>query len=218
MTPDRLAVGSGLARQSLASIQDGTMRYTYKGVPTHKSPFDLALYQMLLWELKPRSLIEIGTKFGGSALWFADTLRTFGVDCAIHSIDINPPDMSMPGVAFHRGDGRALQDVLSSEMLAEMAHPLLVVEDADHHAVTTLAVLRFFDPWLRAGDYLVVEDGVIDDLFDASRAAVFEGGPRRAIGEFLAERGTDYEIDERLCDFFGANVTWNVNGFLRRAR
>ena len=30
------------------------------------------------------------------------------------------------------------------------------------------------------------------------------------------QRGTDYEIDTASCDCYGRNVTWNVNGFLRR--
>ena len=84
----RLSDGCALPRQALQHIQRGTMSYTYKGVPTYKSPFDLALYQLLLWERKPRTLIEIGAKWGGSALWFADTLRSYGVDYQIHSVDI----------------------------------------------------------------------------------------------------------------------------------
>lgn len=94
----------------------------------------------------------------------------------------------------------------------------MVIEDADHQRATTLEVLRFFDPWLRAGEYIVIEDGIVDDLFGGERLAALEGGPRPAIAEFLAERGADYEIDTRLCDHFGPNVTWNVNGYLRRAR
>jgi cephalosporin hydroxylase len=218
MTTDRLALGSRLSRESLEAIQAGTMRYTYKGVPTHKDPFDLALYQLLLWELRPGTLIEIGSKFGGSALWFSDTLRTFGIDCPIHSIDINPPTATVSGVTFHKGDGRALAATLSAETMSGLSRPLLVVEDADHSAETTLSVLQFFDPWMGVGDYIVVEDGIIDDLFDADQAAVFAGGPRQAIRDFLHQRGNDYDIDTRLCDYFGVNATWNVNGYLRRAR
>ncbi len=69
---------------------------------------------------------------------------------------------------------------------------------------------------MRPGEYIVVEDGVIDDLFDGERAATFEGGPRQALRDFLADRGEDYEVDTRLCDCFGVNATWNVNGYLRR--
>jgi cephalosporin hydroxylase len=217
---DRFAVGCSAPYQILRPIQQGTMKYTYKGILTHKDPFDLALYQMLLWEQKPRTLIEVGSKWGGSALWFADVLRSFGVDYTIHSIDVQPPvDIEdIPGVTFYRGDGRNLADTLSPALLAAMPRPLMVVEDADHRPATTLAVLRFFDQWLRPGEYIVVEDGIVDDLFGADRMADLEGGPRPAIEQFLRERGIDYTIDTRLCDYFGVNMTWNVNGYLRRVR
>jgi cephalosporin hydroxylase len=43
-----------------------------------------------------------------------------------------------------------------------------------------------------------------------------DGGPSAAIETFLERRGTEWEIDFSYCDFFGINVTWNVNGFLRK--
>jgi cephalosporin hydroxylase len=193
------------------------MGFTYRGVPTFKNPFDLALYQLLLWECRPRTIFEIGSKFGGSALWFSDLLRTFGVDFNIQSVDIKPPETEAPeGVTFHRGDGLDLGPVLTAALLEALPRPFLVIEDADHRLETTLAVLRFFDPWLHAGEYIVVEDGIVDDLFDAARLEALGGGPRVAISRFLSERGDAYEIDARYCDHFGRNMTWNVNGYLRR--
>jgi cephalosporin hydroxylase len=183
-----------------------------------KDPFDLALYQLLLWEQKPRTLIEVGSFRGGSALWFADTLRAFGVDYTIISIDVAPPKLEIPGVTFLRGDARNLGETLPPDLLASLPRPAMVIEDADHRPATTLAVLKFFDRWLREGEYIVVEDGIVSEMFDADRLAELEGGPRPAIAAFLQERESDYEIDTRFCDYFGTNVTWNVNGYLRRIR
>ena len=216
-----LATGCGLPRRFLESIQYGIMNYSYKSVPIYKSPFDLALYQLLLWEQKTRTLIEIGSKWewGGSTLWFADVLQNYGIDYTIHSIDIQPPaNREIPGVIFYQGDGRNLSETLSSKLLAAMPRPLMVIEDADHRPATTLAVLRFFNQWLRAGEYVVIKDSIVDDLFDGDRLAYLDGGPRLAIAEFLGARGVDYEVDTRLCDYFGPNLTWNVNGYLRRVR
>jgi cephalosporin hydroxylase len=152
-------------------------------------------------------------------LWLSDILRSYGVDYTIHSIDIHPPEnREFPGVFFHRGDGRQLADTLSEDLLTRIHRLLMVIEDADHRPSRTLSVLRFFDRWLRPGEYIVIEDGIVDDLFDKDRIDQLEGGPRPAIADFLEERGDDYEIDQRLCDFFGSNVTWNVNGYLRRVR
>lgn len=210
----RLARGSALSKRHLKTIQQGTLAYTYKGIPTLKNPFDWALYPMLLWEKRPATIIEIGSNRGGSALWLADLMRGFGISCAIHSIDLNRVlDIEAHGVTFHAGNARELSTVLSPDFMMSLARPLLVIEDADHQAVTTLAVLAFFDAWLKPGEYIVIEDGIVTDL---GIGKSFGGGPRAAIEQFLEKRGADYIVDTRYCDWFGENVTWNVNGFLRR--
>jgi cephalosporin hydroxylase len=88
-----------------------------------------------------------------------------------------------------------------------------VIEDASHEYRHTLAVLRFFDPMMQSGEYLVVEDANVTDMGDEAR---FDGGPGRAIAEFLADSGHRYEIDRDYCDRFGHNFTGNPNGYLRR--
>lgn len=193
----------------LMKIQHGTMNYRYRGVPLLKNPFDLALYPLLLDEAQPATLLEIGTHAGGSALWFAD--RRPGMQ--VLSIDLETPAVSHPSVRFVRGDAHRLGDVLTDEVMEALARPLLVVEDSSHLAGTTAAVLDFFDRWLRPGEYIVIEDGILT----AMRAGeAYGGGPLRAIHEFLARTGGRYEIDRAFCDYFGRNVTWNVDGWLRR--
>jgi len=59
------------------------------------------------------------------------------------------------------------------------------------------------------------EDGILTAMRVADS---YGGGPLRAIHEFLARSGGRYEIDRSLCDYFGRNVTWNVDGWRRRVR
>jgi len=193
----------------LMKIQHGAMNTRYRGVPMLKNPFDLALYAMLLERARPETLIEIGTHAGGSALWFADQRPGMRV----WSIDLEPPEgVSHPSVQFLRGDARRLGEVLTPAVMESLPR-LLVVEDSNHLAGTSAAVLDFFDRWLRPGETIVIEDGILT----AMRAAeAYDGGPLRAIHEFLARSGGRYEIDRTLCDYYGRNVTWNVDGYLRR--
>ena len=76
----------------------------------------------------------------------------------------------------------------------------MVVEDANHFAGTTAAVLDFFDAWLQPDEYIVIEDGILTAMRVAD---AYDGGPLRAIHEFLARSGDRYEIDRSLCDYFG---------------
>jgi cephalosporin hydroxylase len=197
---------SEIPYELLMKIQRGTMAYEYRGVPMLKNPFDLALYPLLLERAKPKTLIEIGSHKGGSAMWFADQRPGMQVI----SIDLTPPDVTHPLVRFLEGDALHLGEVLD---LQSIDRPLMVVEDSNHFAQTTAAVLDFFDRWLERGEYIVIEDGILTAM---RVAEAYDGGPLRAIHEFLARTNGRYEIDRTLCDYFGTNVTWNVDGWLRR--
>jgi cephalosporin hydroxylase len=200
----------------LMSIQQGTMEYRYRRIPTLKNPFDIAIYPLLLEEARPRTLIEIGSHKGGSAVWFADMGASLGLSMHVYSVDLaKVTAVSHPSVTFLEGDARKLADTFADQFLADLPRPWLVIEDADHHYQTTLEVLRFFDHRLVAGEYLVVEDGILSDMLVAGHYA---GGPGRAIDEFLRASDGRYAIDRRYCDYFGRNVTWNVDGYLRRQR
>jgi cephalosporin hydroxylase len=197
------------------SIMRGLIDYRYRDIPMQKHPVEIALYMRLIWELKPRTIIEIGSFLGGSAVWMADTLNSYSAESRVISIDRTPPSppYKPPNVRFVQGDQNNLAATLTDDLIATLPRPWLVIEDASHHYAPTLAVLRFFDPLLRAGEYIVIEDANVSEMGVDAR---FNGGPARAIAEFLRDCGGDYEIDSRYCDQYGRNVTGNPNGYLRR--
>lgn len=207
---------TALPADLLGTIQQGMLRTRYRGIPFYKSPFDVILYLQLLDRLRPATIIEIGTFKGGSALWFADMMTARGMSTRIVSIDIDPkPKVTDDRITFLRGNANDLSEALTTDLLSRLAHPWLVIEDSAHLYEPCLAVLRFFHPYLQSGDYFAMEDGVVSSLPD-ERYRAYEDGPNRAVAEFLAEHGADYEIDAVLCDFFGKNVTYNPSGWLVR--
>jgi cephalosporin hydroxylase len=192
---------SALPHSALQSIQEASHKYSWKGIGMIKNPFDYALYPLLLWRVKPKTIIEIGSCNGGSAVWFADLLTSFGIKGHVFSVDINRvTSVSHPDVTFLQGDQTALQNVLSPEFMESLPRPLMVIEDGAHYYHTTLAVLEFFVPCLQTGEYIVIEDGIISDL---GVAAAYKGGPNRALQDFLIEHENQYKIDTNYCDFFG---------------
>jgi cephalosporin hydroxylase len=197
------------------SLQQGIMKYTYRGVPMLKCPFDLALYMQVIWDLKPRTILEFGSKSGGSALWLADVLTNFGLkETILRSYDIAPvTSLKDPRIDFLKVDVSRPQDFIDAQALDALPRPLLMIDDASHYYKDVLTLLTFFHPHLKRGDYVIVEDGIVDRL---GIAEPYEGGPLRAIREFLASHGDYYEIDRSRCDAFGRNVTWNVEGYIRR--
>ena len=144
----------------------------------------------------------------------SDLLKNYGIDGHIYSIDVVPvSSFQRPNITFMEGNGRMLERTLSPEFLENLPRPWLVIEDADHMYPTTLAVLKFFHPYILPDEYIVVEDGIISDLGGDSEC---NSGPHRALKEFLANHENEYLVDARYCDFFGNNVTWNTNGCLRK--
>lgn len=209
MDPQR----SSLSARDLRTIQAGALRYEYDGVRCVKDPFDLALYMMLLGRERPRTIVEIGSFRGGSALWFAAQARALSLDAHIYSLDFDPvTTVHDPSITFLEGD---IHDLGSSDLpglLADCPRPLLAIEDGPHTFAGCSAAMEFFHPFMRTGEFLVIEDGSLHDL----RLWGYDNGPNRAIAAFLRDHPDEYRIAEEYCHFYGHNVTWNTNGYLQR--
>ncbi|MDQ8730495.1 CmcI family methyltransferase [Bradyrhizobium sp. LHD-71] len=204
---------TAIQKPTFLALQSGVLRYPYKDVWCCKSPIDMALYQMLIWREKPRTILELGTLEGGSALWFADLFRAYNIDGHVYSLDIvSNSKVKDPLVTFHQGDVLDLKRSWPLEWIKRLPRPILAIEDSGHQFEMSAAVIAYMAEALRPGEYLVVEDGIATPM---GEDAQFNGGPLRAIDEFLKSR-SEFTIDREFCDFFGRNVTWSVDGFLRR--
>jgi len=199
------------------ALQPGVLRTKYRGIPFYKSPLDIGLYINLLQKFEPKTVIEIGTKFGGSALWFADLLTNYQIENArVVSIDIEPiAEVEDDRILFMKGDAKHLDKVLTQELLGELEHPFLVIEDSSHYYPETYAVLEFFGKNADPCDYVVVEDGIVSLLSNPAYRQ-FDGGPNRAVADFLTNNPGVYEIDTAQCDYYGYNMTYSLNGWLQR--
>lgn len=161
----------------------------WKGVPLFKTVYDFSLYSMMLWDIQPRTVIELGSGMGSSAVWMADLLKTFDIAGHVYSVDLKKPDLHDDRISFIEGDCLNIEAVFPEEFLEAAPHPWLFVEDAH---VNVGGVLSHFHQFFAAGDYVVVEDS---------------GSKQEEIGKFLARRPGCYKLDTRYTDFFGRNAT-----------
>lgn len=169
-----------------------------------KDPFTLSLYSSLFWELRPRSIVEIGTLDGGSALWMADTTKAMGVKCRVISYDLKPPKKAPPNprVSFEKLDVLNIRRDLSITFLQGLPRPLLVIEDAHRNL---FEVLSHVSRGLSIGDYLIVED-------------TCDPKKHRQFARFMNKHKDSLFVDSNYTDNFGYNVSWNWNSFLKRLR
>jgi cephalosporin hydroxylase len=199
--------------EQIAAYQQGTLRYRYRDRLCSKSPIDMAIYLRMLQDIRPRTLIEIGSKAGGSALLFRDYGRMLDLPLEVVSIDLKCPNVDYEGVTFFEGDVNDLQTVFDRNRLGERPRPWLVVEDSAHTASACMAALRFFAGRLMPGEWMAMEDGILDELGLTEK---YGGGPNKAIAEFFQVYPGVFEIGTQYCDMFGSNATFNPNGYLRR--
>jgi len=107
MTPTGLATASGV---------EGPLRW--RDLPLFKTVFDFAIYSMLLWELKPTMIVEIGSGTGASAIWLADLLRMFRIDGRVITFDCQPLNLAYEGVVIVRPSPATSTSALSQRTLA----------------------------------------------------------------------------------------------------
>jgi len=197
---------------SLEGVDLGHYNVKYKGIACLKCPFDYVIYQMIIEEVKPDLIIEIGTNNGGSTLYLADLLELQGKG-VIHSIDITDECESIVKKhsriqLFHEG----WQKYDTSNL--DGIDKILVIEDSSHEYSNTLGSISKFANFVTLNSYLIVEDGIITDL---GREKEFNGGPVRAINEFLTNN-SNYEPSKKWENFFGESATFNTKGYLKRIK
>jgi cephalosporin hydroxylase len=126
------------------------------------------------------ALIEIGSKAG--EVLFRDFGRMLDLRLDIVSIDIRRPKVEYDGINFLEGDVHDLQQVFDKYQLDDRPRPWLVIEDSAPTASACAAALRFFAERLRPGEWIVMKDGVLDELGMSQQSG---GGPNLAIAEFF---------------------------------
>ena len=197
---------------SVNTIDKGHHQVSYRGVNAIRCPFDYVIYQMIISEIKPDLIIEIGTRKGGGAYYMADLLDNIGKGI-IHTIDI--VDEVEPIVKEHKRikfftDGWENYPI----ELAKSFTKILVIEDASHMYLDSIGALNKFHSLVSKDSYFIVEDGIVNKLGLEKK---YDGGPLRAIREFLPNH-PDFIVDRKWCDMFGKNATFNVNGYLKKIK
>lgn len=180
--------------------ENGKAGVSWRGVPLRKDPWDMSLYPMIIWELKPRTIIELGTASGASALWMADIISAFHLDTRIISADIDTTQRKAQDsrVEFVQFDMFKIDHEPFPVDLSDLPHPWMVIEDS-HANIAPL--LEHFDRYTTRGDYLIVEDTLNPKL-------------HAQLEKFMEKHGNRYRVDTHYVDNFGYNNTWNWNGFL----
>lgn len=214
---------------------------TWLGVPIWQLPDDLVTLQRILFDAKPTWLVETGTKFGGSALFFASILTLMEWSGArrgggIITVDIeetpharallaeeSPTRHPLAALVRHRliGDAKA-PAVLAAirEAIAGEPGPVMVFLDDWHDGDHVYAEIEVYGELLGAGDILIVADTTFADLADTPIVKPSPkyrdarvSNPRTALARALASRPGRFDV---ILDYAGQGISNFPDSVLRR--
>jgi len=211
------------------AANEGWFRQSWLGVPIWQLPDDLMLLQRIVAGIRPALIVETGTKYGGSALYFASLLELLELpDSRVITVDICETEEARTVLANHRLAGYVQHRLVGSSLdpvvlacvaaaVAAAAGPVLVFLDDWHGGDHVLAELQAFAPFVGSDGLLVVADTSFADLAGTPVApfrSLLHSNPRTAIATFLNSR-QDFE---RTSEFVVGGLSNFSDGLLRRWR
>ena len=210
--PDLNFVVSDLQRTFLR-VADNLRWYeqTWLGVPIWQLADDLVALQRIVFDANPKWIVETGTKFGGSAIFFASLLammgRTAGAGGGIITVDVHEtteardllsdqPHRFAPFVRQRLiGDAKA-PEILAAISATIAADPgsVMVFLDDWHDGDHVYAEMQVYSKLVTPGGILIVADTTFEDLADTPVVVPSEkypdakhSNPRVALRRFLSE-------------------------------
>jgi cephalosporin hydroxylase len=202
------------AYRQIAAWQNFSMH----NVQIEKNPLDLWNMRQIVYEIRPDFIVETGTAWGGSALFWAETLHGMGLQHSrVLTVDIADATQTASTdmlwkkyVDFYFGSSTD-PSIVSAIRHRAKGRKVLVSLDSDHSMRHVLRELKAYAPLVSRGSYIIVEDTHIDGIPTYFAPSP---GPMGAVVEFLKQGGArDFEQDlsrETL------GITYYPGGWLRR--
>ena len=206
-------------------------QFTWLGRPIIQMPEDMVRLQELVCQVKPDVIVETGVAHGGGQVFLASLCRLVGKGRVIGvDIEIRPHNRAAleahelyPSITLIEGsstDPLVVEKVRAAIRPGEVA---LVLLDANHSRDHVLKELEAYGPLVGVGSYVVVADGIMEEIVGApgARAEWAWDNPKRAVAEFLARHPEFAPVppprpfNEGLID---RPVTYWPDGYLRRVR
>jgi cephalosporin hydroxylase len=189
---------------------NGRREPRWKGTRVVKFPQDLILYSQVIQKRKPDFIIETGTAYGGSSMFFADMLRLVG-NGRVVTIDVSHSNGRYGDLKKQEGITYLLGSSVDAGIIAQVKEivgkgSVMVVLDSDHSTNHVYKEMNAYAKIVTPGQYMVVED-----CWTRHETPYH---PWYAVDKFLKER-TDFRRFDLEKQFIFAVTR---DGWLRRIR
>jgi len=186
-------------------------RTKWMGINVLKIPFDLWVYQEIIYEKRPDVIIDSGTGWGGTTLFLANICDWLKKGKII-SVDIVSAKRPIhPRIKYLLGSSVSDNITKSVGKLIKKGEKVMAILDSDHRKEYVLKEMEVYSRFVTKGNYLIVEDTNVN----GHPVYTDHGpGPWEAVMEFL-KRNNNFKIDKSREKFF---ITQNPNGYLLKVR
>jgi len=199
--------------------------FSWMGRPIIQYPQDIVALQEIIWCVKPDLIIETGIAHGGSLIFSASMLELIGGQGTVLGIDVDIRDHNRTEIENHpmfrrikmiEGSSIDEQIIQEVEKIVNNHTTVMVFLDSNHTCDHVLEELRLYSPFVSKGSYIVVFDGIIEEVSEhVSEDRPWGPGnsPLTAIRHFLRSN-TDFSVDEEVEN--KALITAAPSGYLKR--
>jgi len=190
-------------------------------------PQDMFAIQEVIYNTRPKYVIEIGVAWGGGLLYYATLLEVLGGEKVI-GVDVFIPDGLRQRLMSH---GRVSERIIllhgssveqstleEVKSLIKGCRETLIFLDSNHTHEHVLQELRMYSPLVGQGFYLICGDTIIADMpiqEHRQRGWGPDNNPKTALQVFLGENDR-FEVDRSLEDKL--LLSCNPGGFLKCIR
>jgi cephalosporin hydroxylase len=179
-----------------------TQKYSYTfswlGRPMIQLPEDALRMQEVVYRLQPDVIVETGIAHGGSLVFYASLCQLIGKGRVIGvDIEIRPHNRAAieahplkPFITLIEGSSTDPQVRDQVKALIRPGERVMVLLDSNHTYAHVSQELRLYADLVTPDSYLVVQDGIMYDLWDVpgGRPEWAKDNPTRAATEFAISR------------------------------
>ena len=181
------------------------------GIPLLKDVISMHHYSLIIEKIQPKTVIDLGTAFGGSSLWFTTKIQD---DCKVLTLDIEDIRKTdeHPQVMFYKID--ICDEKGMNNILKNCKHPWLISEDCH---VPANQIMKVFKPLMKNGDYIVFEDTHLCNPEKCGMSAETDytvgTWSKNKLDQVEKEmlQYDDIMIDAHIQDFYGYNGCTHIN-------
>ena len=192
-------------------------RTKWLGIGSDQAPTDNWNMQELIYEIRPDYIIETGTLYGGTTLFYADVLSYANPQGKVITVDIEPSVDEASKVPLWKQRvemivGSSVDPKVTDQVAKEvLGKTVLVTLDSLHTRGHVLKELEIYSKLVSPGSYLVVQDTNINGN---PVLPAFGPGPHEAVQEFLRTHD-NFVVDHSREKFL---LTFYPGGWLKRLK